>query len=740
MATKFSFRLYLLGLLVLVGVGTLVMRLYEVQVKDYEFYYSQLPGEKEVTVRVPGVRGEIKDRNGVVLATNKATYEIIFDLKEIYENYRQEAEEVPTISYEAAQGGMRRTREEADIVEIVKETVIPDLEPFGLVEDFNATQMQVHFRSTRGVVPYSYRRDLTFDDLARFAENDFDVPGVKVEVKPLRVYPFDAMASHVMGYVKQPDIQTVPIERRKEFDHYVPDEYGGAGVEKTMDAYLQGKAGKRVLRRDEKGVIRGEIAYERPKAGADVHLTIDAKVQYVAEQAMRVIGRGAAVVMDPRNGDVLAMVSVPSFDPNRFVPAVSPDDWKRYTTDKAAPLFNRALSQHPPGSTFKIPVSLAGCLSDSHRRRFYCAGGVQYGAKYMKCWIAGRGGRHGSIGISDAIKKSCNCYFYQFGNHTGIENIVEVTSYLGLGRPTGIPLDGEAPGLVPSPQWLKLQGLLWSDAFTAMTSIGQGYAEATPLQMCSVTCSVANGGKVYKPRLVRKIVDHDGTVVVPDKPVLKYDLTEQGLTSDEVELVKRGMWQVVNEAGGTAGRARAENFEVSGKTGTAQTGIPSEPTSAWFIAFAPYDEPEYAVSVFVHNGDSGGKAAAPIAGHILKQCMAMKHGYDPAPRALAEAKGHFDKINLVSFDNSGLDRYVEGDDADMAVELPDGFRYSVATSSSRTSTHNPSIRARADSRGSVSSSSRYRSSDYRKPRQPVRRAPARKKEGLFKKLFGGGRR
>tara|TARA_R110002096_G_scaffold114770_1_gene248757 strand:- start:1318 stop:3723 length:2406 start_codon:yes stop_codon:yes gene_type:complete len=796
MVTRFKLRIYLLAILVVTGMGILVHRLYSVQIVQHEEWVSQLPGEKEVTVRVPGVRGEILDRNGEVLATNEASYEVIFDLKSIIDNYKDNFENVPMTFFDAKVSGMQREKREADILHIVEETVLPKMMQIGLATDFNSRQLQIHYRSTSGIVPYTYRRDLTFEDFAMFAENDFDVPGVDVAVKPSRIYLYDSLACHLLGYVNLPDIQTVPKDKRLEFDHYVPDDYGGAGIEKSMDEYLQGKPGKRVLRRDEKGIIRNEISYESPKQGANVYLTIDAKIQYIAEQAMRNIlpkedgtsGRGAVVVMDPRNGDILAMVSVPSYNPNNFVPSVSPDDWKRYSTDRSAPMYNRALSQHAPGSTFKIPIALAGCLSDSHRRNFYCGGGVQYGAKFMKCWILSKGGRHGSINLSDAIKKSCNCYFYQYGNHTGINNIVEVTSKMGLGRKTGIPLDGEAPGLVPSPNWLKLQGQLWSDAFTAMTSIGQGFAEATPLQMAAATCTVANGGKVYQPRLIKKIVDKDGperrklvekvragqsmddvaqetgalrsevetwvkraegkdldevawNELVPDEPQLKYDLSEEGLTKDELELVKRGMYKVVNEAGGTARRAKSEDFIVSGKTGTAQSGKPSEPTNAWFISFAPYEEPELAVCVFVHNGDSGGRCGAPIAGRILKETMAMKLGKrDIALAPLKEATGHFERVLLVDFDNTGLDNFMDGDDADGLVELPEGMTPSSdgSSSSSRSTYHSPSITQTADQRGSVAQKQKVyqakKVDKWKDVRQPV---PAQRPKGVLNKLFGG---
>lgn len=770
MATRFKFRLYLLALLVVIGVSVLVFRLYRIQVIEHQKWVNQLPGEKELTVRVPGVRGEIRDRNGMVLATNEASYDVTFDLRAITEQWRLDnpEEDVPKTKFDAHRSGMLRSNKETDIVAIVwggevpseeeklaflereveddeKLGVIQRLMKLGLAEDFSARKLQLHWRGTQGVVPFTYRRGVSFEDFARFAENDYDLTGVDITVKPSRTYPMNALACHILGYVKLPDIDIVEPEQRAEFDHYVPDDYGGAGIEKSMDRFLRGKPGRRVLRKDEKGSIREEIAFEPSEPGADVYLTLDARIQFATEVALRGIGlrededgepisgRAAAVVVDPRNGDILAMASIPSYDPNHFVPAISPENWKRYTTDRAAPMFNRALSQHPPGSTFKIPIALAGCLSDSHLKPYYCGGGVQYGNKYMKCWIASRGGSHGSITMSDAIKKSCNSYFYLYGNDTGIGNINEVLPKMGLGRKTGVPLDGEAPGRVPSPNWLRIQGLQWSDAFTAMTSIGQGYAEATPLQMASVTATVANGGKVYQPRLIREIIAKDGETLVPNKPVLKYNLAEEGLTLDELELVKRGMFSVVNEDGGTARRARAEAFIVSGKTGTAQTGIPSEPTDAWFISFAPYENPEFAVCVYVHNGDSGGRCAAPVAGHIIKQAMAIRHGeqYDIDVQALAPARGHFDRIEVVEYDDSALEQFVEGDDADAFVELPEEFivRQQQPASQPATTEAAPSIREAADQRGSVRNTQRSTRSKWRNAPAP---------SGSSSKKNGGG--
>ena len=319
----------------------------------------------------------------------------------------------------------------------------------------------------------------------------------------------------------------------------------------------------------------------------------------------------------------------------------------------------------------------------------------------MKCWSSG----HGTLDLSAAIKVSCNGFFYRYANHTGIRNIQTMTNLLGLGRNTGIEVTGENPGNIPNPEWLRMQGLLWSDAFTALVSIGQGATEASPLQMASVTASVANGGKVYQPRLVRKVVDKDGTLVKDDTPILRHDLTREGLTPEHIEVVKRGMWRVVNEAGGTAGRAKSELTTLSGKTGTAQTANPQQPTNAWFIAFAPYEEPELAICVFVENGNSGGGAASPIAKNIVDNVMAMQKGAEIEVTALPEAIGRNDRVMSVAFEGSDVATFAQADAAaeesavDVAAFVPDSLQERNFRPLSGLA--QPTIKETSDSRGRV---------------------------------------
>lgn len=702
------------------GFGVLFLRLYRVQIEEHDTYVRKLPGRKYETVRIPGIRGEIRDREGLLLAGNLANYEVRFDLKAIVEDYRaKHGGAVPRRKWTRYRGAQPVEEEETDIVAIVKSSVFPGLAELGLLEDSDSKQMQVHYRSTGGVVPYTYRRNLTFEDFAAFAEHNLGIPGVTVTVTGRRHYLYDALACHILGRVNLPDIDKVPAEKRSEFRYYVGDDYGVEGIEKTMDHYLQGVPGKRVLVKDEKGkfISEEDDSYVAPSAGADVYLTIDARIQSITEESLRKVGRGAAVVIDPANGDVLAMASVPSFNPNVFIPEISVDDWNRYVQDKTSPMFNRAVNPNAPGSTYKIPIALAGCLSKSWQQRFTCGGGAQYGNKFMKCWCASKGYTHGSPDLGEAIKVSCNGFFYRYANHTGIRNIQTMSGLVGLGRITGIQITGEQPGNAPGPEWMRMQGLNWTESYTAMSGIGQGFVEATPLQMASVTATVANGGKVYTPRIVRKVTRRGGEIVWEEPPVPRHDLLKEGLTAEQIEIVKRGMWRVTNEPGGTAGRAASQITVLSGKTGTAQTGIPSQPTNSWFIGFAPYDQPELAVCVFVENGKSGGGVAAPIAKNIIEQTVAMRKGrHEIKLTQLEEAKGSLDFYESVSFEGEGVS-FASADDPD-AVNVGDIVPASLRQRSVQpmAGVAKPSIRSKADAEGSVSG----QNTDNRRRFRPLR--------------------
>jgi penicillin-binding protein 2 len=677
--------------------GAITWRLWEVQVLKGSEYASRVSSGSQVTVRLPAVRGEILDRNGVKLVENRASFEVDFYLPDMVRAYKEAKGAVPMVSYRGKVHNMPRDLKEADVVKIVSETVIPRLEEIGVAKDYSANALQIHYRTNREV-PYNYRQDLDFDEMALFSEKNLGLAGVNVSVKPVRWYVYGSMAAHLLGYVGSPrDLDKLPDLR--SFNFYEPDVEGKAQIELSMNEHLKGKPGARILRRNAKGVIEGESSRREPVQGNNVHLTLDAKIQAIAEQALRVVGRGAAVVLDPRNGDILAMASVPSYDPNVFIPSISATDWKNINKEETNPMVNRAISAYAPGSTYKIPIALAGMRAGLEDKSFPCYGGVQYGDKYMRCWIAEKKRTHGKLSLEDAIKVSCNAYFYQFGNAAGIEQIVAIGNMLGLGQKSGIPISGESPGVLPGPEWLNNINprARWSNGLTANTAIGQGDVLASPLQMAVVTAALANGGTVYYPRLIDRIVSQDGKVVQQDPPRVRSNLlTDAGLTAAQVNHVRQGMWCVVNEGGGTAGRAKNSDIPTAGKTGTAQfwrSGVKDNHT--WFISFAPFENPEYVVVVFVQGAKSGGGVSAPIAAKILDEIQTYKSGKEDIQLAALEpAKGNFLFTESVDFGREVAATNKLFDDGETA-ESPS------ATGQENRPAAEPTVRADADEAGRV---------------------------------------
>ncbi|MEP6822130.1 MAG: penicillin-binding protein 2 [Chthoniobacterales bacterium] len=732
-------RIQVLGIFMLLGIGAIVLRLWWVQVARGADWTARIRGSSELTVRIPSVRGEIRDRNGVTLVQNRASYEVDFYLPEMVKGYRMKMGRPPVTNYRATINGMPKDMTEPDIVKIVNDGVVPRLDDLDLARDYNANQLQKHYR-TNTEVPFSYIKDIDFGTMAKFSEHDVGLPGVDIAIKPVRSYVYGALAAHLLGYVGAP-ADTNKEEARK-FTFYQGDVEGKTNIEKTMDEYLRGKPGVRYLRRNAKGVIDGVLREDPPQSGANVVLTLDARMQSIAEEALRSVGRGAAVVVDPNNGDILAMASVPSFDPNTFIPSIKVKDWDALRKNEANPLINRAVSAFPPGSTFKLVTALAGLRKGIGKQQFNCGGGVSYGDHFFKCWIGAKGGSHGVIGLTEALKVSCNSFFYQFGNAAGINAIDETGDSLGLGKASGIEITGEQPGILPGPEWMKINypREKWTSAYTANVSIGQGFDLVTPLQLAMVYASVANGGVSYYPRLVQDLVDATGRSVVDGKgqpliaktPRIHADLRND-FTADQIELVRKGLWKVVNEDGGTGSVARLKNVVVAAKTGTAQaTDRGHEGTVAWFASFAPYDHPKYVVIVAVEAGEHGGhggSVAGPIAARMLERIFAMDEGkYSPAVAWLAPARkaDPFASVQSVTYQDSNL----PSGSAD--EESPADSTGAVQMAASDAT---PDVEPEADARGRVEPRAQ-RAARAR----PVVATPPPRKPNFFERLFGGGNR
>src|ERR1700751_2041795 len=536
-----DFRILFLAALILAALAAIGIRLWFVQVKMNDYYRGRIQGSSEVTVRIPSVRGEIRDRNGIPLVTNRPSYEVDFYLPDLVSGYKKQYGQPPMVEFRAKHSnGMLHDRREADIVQIVDKTIIPRLEELKIVEPYNSERLRTHYRNNT-LVPFTYREDLDFETFSKFAEKDLGLPGVQVNVRPVRKYLYNALAAHLLGYVGTArDINKLPDIR--DFNFYEPDIQGKTNVEFYLDDALRGRPGQRILKKSAKNQLEGEKEIIQPTPGANVYLTIDSRIEYITERALRAVGRAAAVVIDPNNGQILAMASVPSYDPNKFIPAISARDWADIKDADADPLTNRAISAYAPGSTYKIATSLAGLTRGLAKAVFTCNGGVTYGNTYMRCWIADKGGSHGTQTLTEAIKNSCNAFFYQYGNAAGIDAIDKVGNTLGLGQTSGVELSGEDPGLLPFPEWLRINhNEKWSQGQTANTSIGQGYVLASPLQMAMVAATVANGGTVYRPSLIYKVEEADGTVIRKTEKIRGDLKKDNNLSKEDIELVRRGM-------------------------------------------------------------------------------------------------------------------------------------------------------------------------------------------------------
>ena len=651
MEPSYRLRLYLLTALVLVGFGALLSRLHEFQIERRDEFRRLVPGNRNVTVREPGIRGEITDRNGITLARNVRKYEVSFNLDEIREAYLTQRVEEPTLQRLTREKGMTRKRSEKDIVAIVKESTLSVLDQpeLNLFKKYNANDLRVHYLTHGGLIPFSYNADLTYGEFSKFAEHNLDLPGVYVNLRPHREYPYGALASHVLGYLKQWEKGDVPESATRKFNHYIGDEKGIAGVEASMDEILRGPEGRKIIIKDEKGRTLGMDDYTKPGTGAKVQLTIDARAQYLLENTLRYAGRAAGVVMDVNTGEVLAMASIPDYNPNDFIPSISKDRFQAYNQNQQlAPFTNRTISPFTPGSTMKIPTAVAGALAGMATRSFSCDGYVTYGNAKVGCWIWNmKKGSHGTQNLSKAIQQSCNPYFNKLANAIRWEAMVEGCQLVGIGKRTGIELPKEDPGILPgSRAWRSAYpSAVMTPHETAGLSIGQGTSMATPLQMCAVAATIANGGKYYKPRIIRKAISEDGATVVGDVPELKVDLVQAGIKASDIELIRKGMWMSVNEPGGTSGKVKLPDIEVAAKTGTAQSSDNGKKSNnSWIISFAPYDQPKYAVCIMVQNGGSGGGVCGPLANLVYRGLFARDKGVKLPLKPQAEVVGNTDRI------------------------------------------------------------------------------------------------
>ncbi len=583
------------------ALGALAARLYQVQVVEGE-KFATLADSNRISARlIAPPRGRLLDRAGVVVAGNRLNWRALLvaeqsgDLTATLDNF---ARIVPLADHE-------RARIERDL------------------------------RRRRRFIPVVVREFLTWEDMARIEVNAPEMPGILVDVGTTREYPFGPALAHVAGYVAPPadtDAADDPLLA-------LPGaRIGRAGMEKVHDEALRGHAGAVQLEVNAVGRVIRELDRQEGTQGQDITLTIDSGLQ---KAVLGCIGEesASAVVMDARNGEVLAMVSNPSFDPSLFNSGVTQAQWVEWTSNRRAPLINKAAAGlYAPGSTFKMVVAIAGLEAKAinPNETVSCPGYLDFGDHRFGCWSKYG---HGSMDLRGALKNSCDVYFYEVARRTGMDRIAAMSNRFGLGVKLDIELPGARAGLVPTRAWRMAQGKAWNIGDTIVHGIGQGFLQLTPLALATMTSRLATG-RLVQPHLTRAI----GGVLQPgSRPE---DWPTMGLQERWLQAAREGMWAVVNEANGTAPIAKlpVAGVQMAGKTGSVQVrnvtreqrekGYKSENMPwefrphALFVAYAPYDAPKYAVALVVEHGNAGAAAAAPIARDIMTETIQR----DPAAR------------------------------------------------------------------------------------------------------------
>ena len=584
------------AVLVIISFLVILIRVWYLQILKGEDFMGQSEQNRSRKISLPDYRGDIKDRRGKTLVNIRPSFSLY-------------------VTPEDAGDFSKSLGFLSELMEINKGKLWNDI------------------RQSPSFKNVLIKRDINRKEIAYIEENKMLLPGIHIKVEPLRSYVYKDFASHILGYVGEVSKGELMASKFGRYEQ--GDMIGKNGLEKIYESNLKGKKGFKEIEVDASGRELKTLRKLSPKAGNSLVLTLDSRVQNRLEKLMdEVSGKspveGSVVVMKVQSGEIIAMVSKPSFDPNFFATGVSRKKWNNLVRDEKNPLQNRAVNgQYPPASTYKLVTAYAA-LSEKvvePESTIFCPGYFRLGKRNYRCW---KKKGHGNMNLHDALVQSCDVYFYTLGHRLGIDNLAKYANRLGLGELTGIELQGEKPGLVPSRQWKKrFKNEPWFPGETISASIGQGYNLVTPLQSARMISTIASGGILIRPYLVKKIEDSDGKLIQEFFPVVNRNI---GIDPEVLKHLKEGLRGVVHEAHGTGHRARLKNVTVSGKTGTAQVvGMkasdeidPEEeiPYSfrdhAWFVAFAPYEKPEVAVSVIIEHGGHGGTTAAPIARKILE--------------------------------------------------------------------------------------------------------------------------
>ncbi len=567
----------MLGLLLLLGAI-----LFDLQISRQPEFEASLHKQSVRRIRLPAPRGRIFDRNQLCLADNQPCYCLAFNLEDL----RQPGRWKNTVA--------EVQRKVGELKGLMGRKAI-----------ISEEDIWTHIRR-RLPLPLVAWRSLDPAALARISESSVDMTGVEIYVEPNRVYPKGGLAAHVLGYVGKTDFSKDEIA---DFQYYLPEMDGKMGLERQFNQTLVGLPGEQLMRIDASGLKRAERMDKEAKLGANVILALDARIQALAEGVIKDVP-GAVVVLDPNNGDVLALASSPTFNPNQLMPFFPKALWDQLNDDPGKPMLNKAVAEvYAPGSIFKPVTALAALNSETIAvgMTVNCPGYFMIGNKAMKCWNPNG---HGLVDLRRGIEQSCNTYFITIGLKCGNEAISDLAKLFGLGEKTGIELDREAAGIVPTPEWKqKYRHDDWRNGDTCNFAIGQGALAVTPLQMAVVAATLASGGDVMRPRLVLSLQDAAGDTLT-NYPATR--VRRLPLAHETMQAVRQGMHDVIMAPTGTGGRARIPGIEMAGKTGTAEYGEKEDRKKhGWMILFAPYEKPRYAVAMVVDDAVSGGFTVGP---------------------------------------------------------------------------------------------------------------------------------
>ena len=583
-------RLFILRVGLLLVVALLGLRLWHLQIREGPYYRDLSENNRTRLVLLEPARGLIYDRHGVLLANNVPSFSLYVTLEDVKD----------------------------------REVLIQQLADL-LALDPTLVRKKMTTKGSK-LLPRKIKDRMTLRDATLVESHRLDMPGVMIQVESQRNYPGGVTAAHLLGYVGE--ISADQLEKPEFIDLHQGSIVGQYGVEKSYDRHMRGMAGQKSVEVDAIGHEKKASVVERPQAGNDLYLTIDVRLQKVAEDLLGA-EQGAIVALDPNSGDILAMASRPGFDPNVLSRELTAKQWVEIVQDEGRPLNNRASQgQYPPGSTFKIAMAVAALETKtmSPSSTVFCNGGYQFGKRLYHDWKASG---HGYVDLHNALVHSCDVYFYTIGQRMGIDVMAEFGKDFGLGKATGVELPSERSGIMPSTAWKqKAKNEQWLPGETISAAIGQGYVTVTPLQMASLVGTVANNGVSYRPRLVQAVMDRTSGNLQELPAVPRGTINAKPET---FRVIKDALADVVTK--GTATKAKSSMVTIGGKTGTAQvaalrTGpeenIPKKfRDHAWFVAFAPVESPKIAVVVLAEHMGHGGSAAAPLAKELIETYMKL---------------------------------------------------------------------------------------------------------------------